>query len=69
MQLDQFVSRASDAITVRRVFAEPYEKNGTTVIAAARVQGGGGGGEDTMATPRRGRAAASAWRRVPPVPT
>jgi uncharacterized spore protein YtfJ len=44
MQLDQFVARASDAITVRRVFAEPYEKNGTTVIAAARVQGGGGGG-------------------------
>jgi len=44
MQLDQFVARASDAIPVRRVFAEPYEKNGTTVIAAARVQGGGGGG-------------------------
>ena len=44
MKLDQFVSTASDAITVRRVFAEPYEKNGTTVIAAARVQGGGGGG-------------------------
>jgi uncharacterized spore protein YtfJ len=44
MQLDQFVARASDAITVRRVFAEPYEKNGTTVIAAARVRGGGGGG-------------------------
>jgi uncharacterized spore protein YtfJ len=44
MQLDQFVARASDAITVRRVFAEPYEKNGTTVIAAARVKGGGGGG-------------------------
>jgi uncharacterized spore protein YtfJ len=44
MKLDQFVTTASDAITVRRVFAEPYEKNGTTVIAAARVQGGGGGG-------------------------
>jgi uncharacterized spore protein YtfJ len=44
MKLDQFVTTATDAITVRRVFAEPYEKDGTTVIAAARVQGGGGGG-------------------------
>ena len=29
---------------MRRVFAEPYERNGTTVIAAAKVRGGGGGG-------------------------
>ena len=44
MKLDQLISTASDAITVRRVFAEPYERNGTTVIAAAKVRGGGGGG-------------------------
>jgi len=44
MKLDQLISTASDAITVRRVFAEPYERNGTTVIAAAKVSGGGGGG-------------------------
>jgi uncharacterized spore protein YtfJ len=35
---------AKDAITVRRVFGEPYEKNGVTVIPAARVQGAAGGG-------------------------
>ena len=35
---------ARDAITVKRVFGEPYEKNGVTVIPAARVQGGAGGG-------------------------
>jgi uncharacterized spore protein YtfJ len=39
------IQRATDALTVRRVFGEPYEKNGVTVIPAARVQGGGGGGE------------------------
>ena len=31
-------------ITVRRVYGEPYEKEGVTVIPAARVQGGAGGG-------------------------
>ena len=32
---------------MRRVFGEPYEKDGVTVIPAARIQGtvGGGGGE------------------------
>ena len=39
------IQRATDALTVRRVFGEPYEKNGVTVIPAARVQGGAGGGE------------------------
>ena len=34
-----------DALTVKRVFGEPYEKNGVTVIPAASVLGGGGGGE------------------------
>ena len=44
MDINQFVNAAQDAISVRRVFAAPYEKDGTTVIAAARVSGGGGGG-------------------------
>jgi uncharacterized spore protein YtfJ len=34
----------TDALTVRRVYGEPYEKNGVTVIPAAMVLGGGGGG-------------------------
>ena len=44
MKLDQLMTNARDAITVRRVFAEPYEKEGVTVIAAATLAGGGGGG-------------------------
>jgi uncharacterized spore protein YtfJ len=41
------IGKAEDALTVRRVFGEPYEKNGVTVIPTARVQGavGGGGGQ------------------------
>jgi uncharacterized spore protein YtfJ len=38
------IEQAKDALTVRRVFGDPYEKNGVTVIPAARVQGGAGGG-------------------------
>lgn len=44
MQISDMVRETKDAITVRRVFAEPYEVDGVTVIAAAKVGGGGGGG-------------------------
>ena len=43
--VDELVKGHRDAITVRRVFGDPYEKNGVTVIPAAKVLGGGGGGE------------------------
>lgn len=33
-----------DALSVRRVFGDPYELDGITVIPVARVVGGGGGG-------------------------
>ena len=44
MSLPQLIPSVSEAMTVRRVFGEPLEKNGVTVIPAARVQGGAGGG-------------------------
>jgi uncharacterized spore protein YtfJ len=44
MDTQQVLEQARDAITVKRVFGEPYEKNGLTVIPAARVQGGSGSG-------------------------
>jgi uncharacterized spore protein YtfJ len=40
----QTIEQAKDTMSVRRVFGDPYEKNGVTVIPAARVQGGAGGG-------------------------
>lgn len=36
---------ASDSLGVRRVFGDPIEKDGVTVIPVASVMGGGGGGE------------------------
>ena len=38
------VEQARDAITVRRVYGDPIERDGTVVIPAAVVAGGGGGG-------------------------
>ena len=47
MDVLEQIGKAEEAFTVRRVFGEPFEKDGVTVIPAARVQGavGGGGGE------------------------
>lgn len=44
MNFRDALQTANDTITVRRVFADPYEKDGLTVIPAAAVMGGGGGG-------------------------
>jgi uncharacterized spore protein YtfJ len=44
MDVLEVIAQARDIITVKRVFGEPYEKNGVTLIPAARVQGGAGGG-------------------------
>jgi uncharacterized spore protein YtfJ len=44
MEIQEVISQARDAITVKRVFGDPYERNGITVIPAAAVRGGAGGG-------------------------
>ena len=44
-KLDEVLSDARDAVNVRRVFGDPYEKDGVTLIPAAAIRGGGGGGE------------------------
>jgi uncharacterized spore protein YtfJ len=44
MDVQETISKARDAITVKRVYGDPYERNGVTVIPAAAVGGGAGGG-------------------------
>ena len=43
--IKETIAEFRDVLTVRRVFGEPYQKNGITLIPAANVIGGGGGGE------------------------
>ncbi|MGH2980203.1 MAG: spore germination protein GerW family protein [Solirubrobacterales bacterium] len=44
MDVSEAVTQIRDAITVKRVFGEPYERDGVVVVPVARVGGGGGGG-------------------------
>jgi len=44
MKVDELITRTKDSLEAKRVYTEPYEKNGVTVIAAATVSGGAGGG-------------------------
>jgi uncharacterized spore protein YtfJ len=47
MNMDELLSGARDAISVRRVFGDPIEHDGIVVVPVAKVGGGGGGGSDT----------------------
>ena len=44
MEVKELIAGARDAVSVKRVYGDPYEQNGLTVIPAANVRGGGGGG-------------------------
>jgi uncharacterized spore protein YtfJ len=44
MQIDEVLAQARESLTVKRVFGEPIERDGVTVIPVANVMGGGGGG-------------------------
>jgi uncharacterized spore protein YtfJ len=45
--IDELLEGARDTITVRRVYGEPIEQEGLTLVPAAAVRGGGGGGGDS----------------------
>ena len=51
MNVTEIMETARDALTVQRVFGEPYEHNGVVVIPTATVAGGGGGGSGEGETP------------------
>lgn len=48
-QVNEAIEAVRDAFTVKRVFGDPIEKDGLTVIPVAAVGGGGGGGSGTAA--------------------
>jgi uncharacterized spore protein YtfJ len=54
MQVDEMVASAKDVITVKRIFGEPYQRDGVTVIPAAAVTGGLGAGAGTDENGRNG---------------
>jgi uncharacterized spore protein YtfJ len=44
MNVDAMVKGTYDALNVGRVYGDPVERDGTTIIPVAKVSGGGGGG-------------------------
>lgn len=46
MNIDEMLTGARDAMTVKRVYGDPIERDGILVVLAAKVAGGGGGGGD-----------------------
>ena len=44
MDIQALLDQARDSLTVKRVFGEPIERDGVTIIPVAKVMGGGGGG-------------------------
>ena len=44
MEIQALLNQARDALTVKRVFGEPIERDGVTIIPVAKVMGGAGGG-------------------------
>lgn len=45
MEMYEMVAQARDAMSVKCVYGEPFEKDGVTIIPAAKVRGGGGAGK------------------------
>jgi uncharacterized spore protein YtfJ len=44
VDVQEMISRTQDAATVKRVYGDPYEKDGVTIVPAARVSARGGSG-------------------------
>jgi uncharacterized spore protein YtfJ len=57
MGIAEVLESTRDAITVKRVYGEPYEKDGLIILPAATVAGGGGGGESDMGEGKEGSGA------------
>jgi uncharacterized spore protein YtfJ len=47
MNVTEMLNEARDAISVKRVYGDPIERDGLTIVPAASVRGGGGGGGDS----------------------
>lgn len=47
MDVAEMLSGAREAMTVKRVYGDPIEREGLTIVPAAVVRGGGGGGGDS----------------------
>lgn len=45
MDPSELMQQTRDAMTVKRVFGDPYERDGVTILPVAVIRGGAGGGQ------------------------
>jgi Sporulation protein YtfJ (Spore_YtfJ) len=65
MNVQEVLSQSRDAMTVGRVFGEPIERNGVTIVPVAKVMGGGGGGGGHSDDGQEGSGAGYGMRATP----
>ena len=65
MDAQQILDQAREALTVRRVFGEPIERDGVVVVPVASVGGSAGGGSGEEGRDRRGGGGGFAVRARP----
>jgi len=65
MQVDELLAQARDVMSVKRVFGEPIDKNGVTIIPVANVMGGAGGGTGRDSSADNGAGAGFGLRLTP----
>jgi uncharacterized spore protein YtfJ len=53
VDVNELMQQTRDALTVNRLFGDPVERDGVTVIPVAVVRGGGGGGQGEGSRPDR----------------
>ena len=51
MSVQDVIAQARDSLTVKRVFGDPYEKDGVVLVPAAAVRGGAAGDPETLQQP------------------
>jgi len=61
MEVTEMLGRTAEGMSARRVFSEPIQQDGSTVVLAAAVRGGGGGGENRGAETQRGAGSGSGF--------
>ena len=55
MKAQELMGQVNDALQARRIFGDPYQKNGLTIIPVATVRGGWGGGGGQTAGDQEGQ--------------
>jgi uncharacterized spore protein YtfJ len=62
---EEILAEAREALTVKRVFGEPFEKDGLTIVPVAQVMGGFGAGGPVATPEAEGEAGVSAEGAAP----